>query len=134
MMADAPDMVLTLIALQDALGGQYAELSRPKLRLMVKLEDGPVSMSDLADRLHISSPAVSQMIDKLSSDGYVRRQSFQDDQRVVAAALTDTGREALKRALNAFRIRVDDVVAPLSSDESTQLAALLEKIARAAVK
>ena len=32
MMADAPDMVLTLIALQDALGGQYAELSRPKLR------------------------------------------------------------------------------------------------------
>lgn len=126
-MADTPDMVLPLIALQDVLGGQYAELSRPKLRLMVKLERGPVSISELADRLRISSPAVSQMIDKLSSDGYVRRNSFQGDQRVVAAALTDTGRLVLDRALGAFKERIQQVLAPLTDSEWQQLSALLEK-------
>jgi DNA-binding MarR family transcriptional regulator len=126
-MANYPDMVLQLIALQDVLGGQYAELSRPKLRLLVKLEQGPVSISELAERLHISSPAVSQMIDKLSADGYVRRESFQGDQRVVAAALTELGRDVLARSLEAFRSRVRDVLSPLSERETRQLAALLEK-------
>jgi DNA-binding MarR family transcriptional regulator len=104
--ADIRNMIFQLIALQDALGGHYAELSRPKLRLMVKLEHGPVSVSELAERLHISSPAVSQMIDKLSIDGYVKRESLRSDQRVVAAALTDIGREVLGRALVSFNERV----------------------------
>ncbi len=122
-----PEMVLQLIALQDALGGNYAELSRPKLRLMVKLEQGPVNISELAERLRISSPAVSQMIDKLSSDGYVRRASLAGDQRVVAAALTDVGREVLARALIAFRDRVQEVLAPLTPEEFSRLAEVLEK-------
>lgn len=133
-MADAPDMVLALIALQDALGGHYAELSRPKLRLMVKLENGPVTVSELADRLRISSPAVSQMIDKLSSDGLVKRQSSPDDQRVVAAALTEHGRNVLRRALDAFQQRVQEVLSPLTPEETTDLGVLLEKIAQAVDK
>lgn len=126
-MSTMPEMVLQLIALQDALGGTYAELSRPKLRLMVKLERGPVNISELAERLRISSPAVSQMIDKLSSDGYVRRESLAGDQRVVAAALTDLGRQVLALALVAFRDRVQEVLAPLTPEEFSQLAEVLEK-------
>jgi DNA-binding MarR family transcriptional regulator len=126
-MANTPDLVLQLIALQDALGGQYAELSRPKLRLMVKLEQGPVSVSELAERLHISSPAVSQMIDKLSADGFVRRESLREDQRVVAAVLTVSGRDVLARALDAFRRRVDDLLSPLSDEQRAQLSQLLDQ-------
>ena len=126
-MADSPDMVLALIALQDALGGTYGELSRPKLRLMVKLEKGPVNISELAERLRISSPAVSQMIDKLSLEGYVRRESWGGDQRIVAVALTDTGRVALKSALTAFRERIDQLLSPLTSDQIHHLGNLLEK-------
>lgn len=126
-MGHHPNLVLQLIALQDVLGGQYAELSRPKLRLLVKLEDGPVSISELADRLRISSPAVSQMIDKLSSDGYVRRESSHGDQRVVSVALTDGGREVLARSLDAFRSRVREVFAPLNDEETRQVGLLLEK-------
>jgi len=127
-MAGAPDLVLALIALQDALGGQYADLSRPKLRLMVKLDLGPVSISELADRLHISSPAVSQMIDKLSSDGLVRRESSAEDQRVVAVALTDQGRVALERALLAFRNRVNELLAPLTPEDIQRLSQLLDHV------
>jgi len=122
------DMSLALIALQDALSGHYGALSRPKLRLMVKLEYGPVSISRLAEQLHISSPAVSQMIDKLQSDGLVNRDTMTDDQRVVGVSLTEKGQHALATALEAFQARVDNLLAGLDSNETRDLTMLLEKV------
>lgn len=127
-MTPSTNLALALIALQDALSGPYATLSRPKLRLLVKLADGPLSVSDLADRLHISSPAVSQMIDKLSLTGYVRRESLGDDQRMVGIALTPSGRETLAAGMAAFESRIEDVVASLDEEELTLFSHLLQKI------
>ena len=121
-------LVLAFIALQDALSGTYATLSRPKLRLMVKLADGPVSVSDLAEKLHISSPAVSQMIDKLSHEGYVRREGYGEDLRVVRVALTENGHKALDDGLEAFEQRVAELMVTLSSDEARQLADLINRM------
>ncbi len=121
-------LVLAFIALQDALSGTYAALSRPKLRLMVKLADGPVSVSDLAEKLHISSPAVSQMIDKLSHEGYVRREGFGEDLRVVRIALTPDGQKALDDGLEAFEQRVAELMVTLSGDEAHQLADLINRM------
>ncbi len=121
-------LVLAFIALQDALSGTYAALSRPKLRLMVKLADGPVSVSDLAEKLHISSPAVSQMIDKLSHEGYVRREGFGEDLRVVRIALTPDGQKALDDGLEAFEERVAELMVTLSGDEAHQLADLINRM------
>ncbi len=123
-------LALSLIDLQDALGGQYGLLSRPKLRLMVKLSDGPVKVSDLAARLNISSPAVSQMIDKLAADGLVVRSTLGSDQRLVGVVLTERGREALRDALIAFESRVQGLLTPLTGAERTQLLQLLQKIGR----
>lgn len=123
-------LALSLIDLQDALGGQYGLLSRPKLRLMVKLSNGPVKVSELAARLNISSPAVSQMIDKLVADGFVVRSTLGNDQRLVGVALTDRGREALQDALIAFENRVHGLLTPLTSPERARLLELLQKIGR----
>lgn len=127
-MTDSSNIILALIGVQDALGGHYAKLSRPKLRLMVKLERGPVSISELAERLHISSPAVSQMVDKLSSDGYVKRESQAEDQRIVTVALTDLGREVLQESLSEFSVRVNQLLSPLTDAESHSLLTLLNKV------
>lgn len=122
------DLALLLIRFQDALGGQYGRLSRPKLRLMVKLTEGPVSVSELAERLHISSPAVSQMIDKLVDDGFVVRMSRERDQRMVSVMITPPGEEALKGALAAFRDRVESLMAALSPEEQAVFTDLLRTI------
>ncbi len=122
------DLALLLIRFQDALGGQYAQLSRPKLRLMVKLTGGPVSVSELAERLHISSPAVSQMIDKLASDGLVVRLSREEDQRLVSVMITPRGEEVLAEALGAFRERVQSLMSVLTSEEQIMFTRLLQTL------
>lgn len=127
-MNHASEIALQLIALQDALGGRYGELSRPKLRLMIKLTDGAVKISDIADRLHISSPAVSQMIDKLQMEGYVTRHNSSDDLRIVSISLTGKGQSALETALQSFQERVDSLMTTLDSDETRIFTQLLMKM------
>lgn len=122
------ELAFRLIDLQDALGGQYGVLSRPKLRLLVKLTRGAVRVSELAERLHISSPAVSQMIDKLAVDGLVTRVAIGSDQRLVGVSLTSAGHTALSEALTAFEERVHRLMAPLGPQEQAQLVSLLSKM------
>ncbi len=122
------DLTLGLIDFQDALGGQYGLLSRPKLRLMVKLMQGPVRVSELAERLHISSPAVSQMIDKLVGDGFVTRVAMEGDQRLVGVMLNPLGEEALAQALVAFQERVKLLMSRLSPEEQSTFTAIVLKL------
>lgn len=55
MMNEKP-MIDVLITLQDALGSQYGDLSRPQFRLMMKLGDSNPTVPELAERLNISFP------------------------------------------------------------------------------
>jgi len=121
-------MLYPLIHFYDALGGRFADLSRPQLRLMMKLTGDPPTISELAESLNISSPGVTQMIDKLQSKGYVERQSQEKDQRLVRVKVTQGGRGALNLALASFEERVEEVLRPLSQEEKDQLLALFLKI------
>ncbi len=121
-------IVYSLMALYDALGGRFADLSRPQLRLLAKVASNQPTVSELADQLNISSPGVTQMIDKLQGKGYVERQSLEKDQRVVRVRATADGLKALTEAEQVFESRVEALLSPLSAEERTQLLALLQKV------
>ena len=127
-MSQVRSMVYPLIRLFDALGGLFGDLSRPQLRLMIKLTEDPPTISELAERLNISSPGVTQMIDKLQIKGYVNRQSLEKDQRLVRVQITEAGREALRLSQEAFAERVAVVLSPLSDAERQQLLTLFAKL------
>lgn len=121
-------MVNPLIRLYDALGGRFGDLSRPQMRLMMKLTGAAPTISELAESLNISSPGVTQMIDKLQAKGYVERQSHERDQRLVRVQVTGIGRQALAVAREAFEHRVEEVIQPLDSLEKEQFLSLLAKL------
>ncbi len=125
---ELPALVEALIGLQDALGGQYGELSRPQLRLMMKLGKTDPAVSELAERLNISSPGVTQMLDKLAGRGFLTRYSPDKDQRVVRVAITDRGREALKIAVQQFEERVMGMMQTFSESEAMALVDLLHRM------
>ena len=59
---------------------------------------GRRTMGNLASALLISPSNCSRLVDRLSSDGLVRREADPDDGRVKHAVLTDLGFETLKNA------------------------------------
>ncbi|MBC8363900.1 MAG: MarR family transcriptional regulator [Actinobacteria bacterium] len=77
------------------------DLSLPQYRLLAFLADGGTAHADLAQRLTVSGPSVTALVDGLVGRGYVERRKDPDDGRRIAFLLTDDGHDALEAADNA---------------------------------
>lgn len=81
------------------------------------IESGPLSPSELARRLHVSTAAVSLLVDRLESVGHVSRSPHPEDRRMIvvvpaAASVARTADELLPLVR-----AVSDLAAQLRPDE-----------------
>lgn len=84
-------------ALEDRLESSLAEvgLSSAKFGALNQLVQAkePLSLSDLASRVACVRSNITQLVDRLETDGLVRRVSDPEDRRSVRAEVTPLGRE-----------------------------------------
>lgn len=66
-------------------------------KLLFWLRNGPMRSGELADHCLLTRPAVTELVDGLVGDGYVRREEEPDDRRAVVLSLTASGRRAIER-------------------------------------
>jgi DNA-binding MarR family transcriptional regulator len=88
----------------------------------------PVPLGRLADRLSCVKSNVTQLIDRLESDGLVARTPDPVDRRTKLATLTASGRRACEQAARIQQETERDLARRLSHDEARHLRALLDKI------
>ena len=107
-------------------------LSLPKLAALQALESAGDSLplSQLADRLSCVKSNITQLVDRLETDGYVERQADAHDRRTRLAVLTREGRKACRDGTQIQQAAERDLLGTLSADETQQLAALLAKVRR----
>lgn len=105
-----------------ALGGLEFEV-------LLRLARSPGSflrMTDLAAQTGMSSSGITRVIDRLASDGSVRRESCATDRRTTYAVATDLGRSRLEAALPEHIAIIEQwLVGPLSD---RQLDGLVEAL------
>ena len=82
-----------LRAAHDLTWAEYDVLLR-----LAKATGRTLTMTELARRVLISPSGLTRVVDGLERKGFVRRSRSNDDARVVSAALTDGGRDKVKRA------------------------------------
>jgi len=69
-------------------------LTHPQYMLLMSLlEEGAQKMNSLAEFLHISTPAVTNLVDKLEKSGYAKRVPHPTDRRAHVIELTPFGRK-----------------------------------------
>lgn len=73
-----------------------AGLSLPQYRLLALLADGSSAAAALAERLAVSRPSITALVDGLVQRGYVERRPDPDDRRRVSHTLTGRGLAALE--------------------------------------
>jgi DNA-binding MarR family transcriptional regulator len=103
-----PDCALTLLLLdaaravearaEGALGEMGLSLAKLGALRHLVLASEPLTLSQLAERHCCGKSNVTQLVDRLESDGFVVRESDPDDRRAVRAAVTDSGRAVYERA------------------------------------
>jgi DNA-binding MarR family transcriptional regulator len=89
------------------------------LRCLV--EDGSLTVSQLAEACRVSVPAVSRMLNHLEARGWVERRVDATNRRVVHVVATEAGREAEAMMVGRFATALEGVLSPLSTNELEDL-------------
>jgi DNA-binding MarR family transcriptional regulator len=97
--------------------------------LRILANDDGLSQRDLAERLHLSRPTVTSMLQRLERSGSIERRVDEEDQRITRVHLTADGRrqeEELRASLAEYAGRILD---PLPEPDRRDLARLLDAMA-----
>lgn len=101
--------------------------------MAVFADEDQLSQQQAAQRLAIDRTTMVMLIDGLEAKGLVARRPHPDDRRKNVVALTDAGRQALRRATRAVEAAEQQFLAPLTDDEAAALKrALNALVARSA--
>jgi DNA-binding MarR family transcriptional regulator len=107
--------------------GLLEGLQRQQFWVLGALSEGPRRMSDLAACSQTSQASLTGIVDRLEERGLVLRVRTPEDRRVVEVALTEQGREEMRRAHAGMLERLDRVLAPLTADEQREFMRLVSK-------
>jgi DNA-binding MarR family transcriptional regulator len=110
--------------------GRY-RISAGRLALLQLLDGAPgraLRPAELAERLGVTRATATGLLDALEADGLVARRRDPRDGRGVRVALTAAGRERMGRILPGHTGRLAAVTRSLTTDERSQLVALLDKV------
>ncbi len=95
---------------------------------MVINHEGSISVGSLAQRLSITSGAVTQLIDPLVKLGYVERIVDNKDRRITNLALTSEGKAFRAAMIASKQQKAKQVLEVLSDEELKTMTKLMEKV------
>jgi len=101
-----------------AVGLAEIDLSLSQYRLLAFLDDGGTAQTELVQRLSLSGPSVTALVEGLVSRGYVKRKKDPQDGRRTALLLTHKGRETLQEADTAVAARLFELGSYLDTNDA----------------
>jgi|WetSurMetagenome_2_1015567.scaffolds.fasta_scaffold09159_5 MarR family transcriptional regulator, organic hydroperoxide resistance regulator len=88
-----------------------------------------ISMGDLANEFKISLPTATVLSDKLVNLGIIKRIESKNDRRIVNISLTEKGKSLFKKAMKQRHLKVNKILAYLSSRDRKELLRILDNLA-----
>ncbi|ANA82638.1 MarR family transcriptional regulator [Paenibacillus glucanolyticus] len=104
-------------------------ISLPGLLILNTIHrDGEQRLGELAEELDFTSGAVTALCDKLEAGGFAVRRRSETDRRSIALAITDAGKEMLKRNENMGGYMIEVVFGAFSQDELSDQIAFFKQL------
>ena len=91
-------------------------------------ESDGLSQKELAEKLHIRQPSLSELLGKLASGGYVALRQNKDDKRITNVFRTSKGKKAVDGIIADNEKLANEVATALSAEDQTVLIELLERL------
>lgn len=106
-------------------------LSMGKFTLLMQLfqaDEQGLTPSECAERAGVTRATITGLLDGLERDGWVKRQHYLADRRMLSVLLTDKGQKLLSQMLPDHFCRTTGLMAHLTDSEKKTLIELLNKI------
>ena len=98
------------------------------LTVLLEADENGLKQRDIAERLGIRAPALTEQIDRLEEERYLERCTNPDDRRSTLVKLTEKGRARAYEVSDERQERAAAFTAGLSEEEKDTLIALLDKL------
>ncbi|HEX7781980.1 MAG TPA: MarR family winged helix-turn-helix transcriptional regulator [Sphingobium sp.] len=115
------------LLLNEAMKSQGATAARSKLLLFIDGRD-TVRSTDITRTLGLAPRTVTEALDALERDGYIRRETVENDRRVRNLILTDAGKAVVKQIEPLREIWLQRIFGVLAEEERDELSRLLNKL------
>jgi DNA-binding MarR family transcriptional regulator len=112
------------LEMSERLGMSAGEL----LALAYLSVDGPLGPTALTRRLHITTGAMTAMLDRLAERDYVVREPHATDRRRVTVTLTRSGRDRIFTQVHGMADEVVAISEELPADERAVIGRYLERL------
>lgn len=116
---------IVLARVDEALRPWGLSFSRYEVLVLLHFSrEGRLPLGKMGERLMLHQASITNLVDRLEQQGYVRREAHPTDRRMTLAVLTDTARAIIEDATAAVTdIRIG--VAELSDDDADHLVRIL---------
>lgn len=106
------------------------KLTVTQLRLLNHLfEQEGLSNAELAERLYVTRPSVSALLERLERGGFIRREVSPNDRRGICIWLESRGRDAVASLRDESRSYAASLMDDMSEDELDQFILVLNRFA-----
>jgi len=112
---------LRLVKMAVAANREQSHVSANRAGVMWQLRERAMRSGDLAQRCAMTAPALTELVDSLTRDGFVRRLEDSADRRVVLVELTAQGRRELDKHREAMKRGVAALLARVPADKRSRL-------------
>ena len=128
-------MLLSLLPRIGKIAGQVAHergaMTLERARILWQLVESPRRSGEIAQRCGLTPASVSELVDSLERDGFVRRSEDRNDRRVVVVEISARGRREIERVGELMTAPVAKMISSLSAEKRVRLAAALADLQEA---
>ena len=128
-------MLLSLLPRIGKIAGQVAHergaMTLERARILWQLVESPRRSGEIAQRCALAPASVSELVDSLERDGFVRRSEDRNDRRVVVVEISARGRREIERVGELMTAPVAKIIAGLSAEKRSRLASALADLQEA---
>jgi DNA-binding MarR family transcriptional regulator len=99
------------------------------LYILFENQPDPVSANDLKERILVSNPDVTRMLDRLVQKEYITRETCPHNRRKIDICLTDNGKNIFKEAHESAKKAIGNFLEDfITTVEAEELRRILRKI------
>lgn len=91
-------------------------------------EHGRCSFTELSEKLKVSAPTVTGIVDRLAKSGHVRRVPSKDDRRVIHVELTAKGQKVARELRKVIEKKWAAIIENLPQKDAENYLRILKKI------
>ena len=108
---------------------QSVDITQSQVFTLLALEEqSPCRLSELSQRLKISAPTVTGLVDRLEKLQYLKRIPDPTDRRAIQVDLTDKGNKVIKKLRLTIERKWIGILQKLSTQDSENYLKILRKI------